>query len=68
MSPASSIHPNCRVRHKSNELYATASSRRTVDPLNWELLAVWVCVALSFAALVFAVYVIWAKCNGPSPV
>jgi hypothetical protein len=32
--------------------------------LNWEMLAIWSFVAVSFAALFFALYVIWAKCNG----
>lgn len=32
-----------------------------------EMLAIWVFVVLSFAALVFAGYVIWAKCSSPSP-
>jgi hypothetical protein len=28
------------------------------------MLAIWSFVAVSFAALFFALYVIWAKCNG----
>jgi len=32
--------------------------------LNWEMLAIWSFVAVSFAALFFAGYVIWAKCPG----
>ena len=31
---------------------------------NWDLIAVWSFVAVSFTALFFAVYVIWAKCRG----
>jgi hypothetical protein len=34
------------------------------NPLAWELIASWILVLLSFAALIFAVYVIWAKCEG----
>lgn len=32
--------------------------------LNWEMFAIWSVVGVSFAALIFAGYVIWAKCNG----
>ena len=32
--------------------------------LNWEMLAIWSFVAISFTALFFAAYVIWAKCHG----
>jgi hypothetical protein len=32
--------------------------------LNWKMLMVWSFVAVSFAALFFAAYVIWAKCRG----
>ena len=32
--------------------------------LNWEMFAIWSVVAVSFAALFFTGYVIWAKCNG----
>jgi len=67
MSPPSSIYPNCRLSRNSNALSASSSSRRPGDPVNWELLAVWVCVVLCFAALAFAVYVIWLKCASPSP-
>ncbi len=37
------------------------------DRLHWETLALWIFVVFSFAALIFAGYVIWAKCDGPSP-
>ena len=55
------------------------SERRPIEPgafvprsnkssrLNWEMLALWSFVAVSFAALFAAGYVIWAKCDGPSP-
>ena len=36
------------------------------NPLAWELIASWFLVLLSFAALLFAVYAIWAKCEGHS--
>jgi len=32
--------------------------------LNWEMLAIWSVMVVSFAALFFAGYIIWAKCNG----
>ncbi len=55
MRPASSIHPSYRFGHNSNALSATNSHCRSGDPLNWEMLAIWVFVVFSFAALVFAV-------------
>jgi len=41
--------------------------RNKSNSLNWEMLALWSFVALSFAALIFAGYVIWAKSNGKPP-
>jgi hypothetical protein len=67
MSTASSIHVSCRFRHDSNALSATNSHCRSGDRLNWEMLAIWIFVVFSFAALVFAGYVIWVKCASPSP-
>jgi len=32
--------------------------------LNWQMFAIWSFVVVCFAALFFAGYVIWAKCNG----
>jgi hypothetical protein len=52
------------------------SERRAIEPgafvprsnksshLNWEMLALWSFVAVSFAALFAAGYIIWTKCNG----
>jgi hypothetical protein len=31
---------------------------------NWQMFALWIFVVTSFAALFFAGYIIWAKCNG----
>lgn len=67
MTPASGIHAGCRLRHHSNALCATSSNSRTGGGLNWEMLAIWIFVMLSFAAFVFAGYVIWVKCASPSP-
>jgi hypothetical protein len=33
---------------------------------DWQTVALWIFVAASFAALVFAGYVLWAKCKGTS--
>lgn len=32
--------------------------------LNWEMIAFWSFVIFTFAAVIFAFYVIWTKCNG----
>ena len=52
------------------------SERRPIEPdafvprsnksshLNWEMLVIWSFVAVSFAALFAAGYMIWAKCHG----
>ena len=37
------------------------------DRSDWEMVALWCFVLVSFAAFFFAGYVIWAKCNGGSP-
>lgn len=37
------------------------------DRSDWEMVALWFFVLVSFAAFFFAGYVIWAKCNGGSP-
>ena len=68
MNTASSIHPSWRLRHNTNVLYAATAHSRSGDRLNWKMLAIWVFVVFCFAALVFATYVIWAKCASPSPV
>jgi len=33
---------------------------------DWQMVALWIFVAVSFAPLLFAGYVIWAKCKGTS--
>ena len=52
------------------------SERRPIEPRalgprsnksnhrNWEMFAIWSFVVVSLAALFFARYLIWAKCNG----
>jgi len=34
---------------------------------DWQMIALWAFVVFSFAALAFALLVIWAKCEGQSP-
>jgi len=62
---------NVRFRYHSwlisDAASATSSGFRSSDRLNWEMLAIWVFVVLSFATLAFAGYVIWAKCASPLP-
>ena len=62
---------NVRFRYNSglisDAVSATSSGSTSSDRLNWEMLAIWMFVVFSFAALVFAGYVIWAKCASPSP-
>jgi len=62
---------NVRFRYNSGHISdagsATNSGSTSSDLLNWEMFAIWVFVVFSFAALVFAGYVIWAKCASPSP-
>ena len=48
----------------SNAGSTTNSDSKGSDQMEWETFAIWVFVAFSFAALVFAGYIIWAKCNG----
>jgi hypothetical protein len=61
---------NVRFRYNSGLMSvagsATSSGSPSSDRLNWEMLAIWVFVVFSFAALAFAGHVIWAKCD-PSP-
>jgi hypothetical protein len=45
---------------------ATGSPTDRANPPAWELIASLILVLLSFAALIFTVYVIWTKCEGPS--
>ncbi len=63
----SGIRASGRLEHDSKPLAATSPNCRSGGGLNWEMLALWIFIVFSFAALVFAGYVIWAKCNGPSP-
>ena len=61
----SGIRASCRLEHDSKPLAATAPNCRSGGRVNWEILALWIFVMFSFAALAFAVYLIWAKCDGP---
>lgn len=66
MSPASGIHPSCRFNPHSNAPSATNPSCRSGGGLDWEMLALCIFLVFSFAALVFAICLIWAKCESPS--
>jgi hypothetical protein len=35
--------------------------------MEWQMIALWIFVAASFAALAFTGYLVWAKCHGVSP-
>ena len=56
---------NVRFRYNSrlisNTGSATGSGPRSSDRLNWEMLAICAFVVFSFAALVFAGYLLWVK-------
>lgn len=65
--PAPGIHTGCRFDHGSNEFPAINPNCRTGGRLDWEMLAIWVLVVFSFAALALVVYLIGAKCDGSSP-
>ena len=65
LSPASGIHASSRFEHDANALSTSTRNCRSGDCLNWDMLALWVFVVFSFAALVFAGYVIWVKCDNP---
>lgn len=47
------------------EQAADPATDRT-NRLDWQMVALWIFVAVSFAAFVFAGYLIWAKSRGPS--
>ena len=67
MSPASGIQASCRFEHDLKALSATPPNCKSGGRLNWEMLALWIFAVFSFAALIFAGYVIWAKCDGTPP-
>jgi hypothetical protein len=48
------------------EHYRTECDGRRASRLDWKGIAFWSFVVLSFAALIFALYVIWTKCDGNS--
>jgi len=67
MISASGIHACCRFNQYSNALSVANLSCRSSGRLDWEMLAIYVFVVLSFAAFAIAGYVIWAKCGCPPP-
>jgi hypothetical protein len=61
---------NVRFRYNSGLLLDADSASSSGSPsndLNWEMVAIWMFLVFSFAAFVFTGYVIWAKCDSPSP-
>jgi len=54
-------------RYPAEQEGATGPPADRANPLAWELILIWILVLLSWAALIFAVYAIRAKCGGPSP-
>jgi hypothetical protein len=44
----------------------TDSQTRGSSRLDWEMIAIWSFVLFNFAALFFAMHVIWTKCHGGS--
>ena len=59
--------------HRAAERQPTEQERATTPPtdvasrLNWEVIVFWGFVVFSFAALIYALYVICAKSEGKSP-
>ena len=62
-SPAGD-HP---VREAPEREQTTALPVRRDRRLDWQMLALWAFVVVSFAALGFALLTIWVKCGGQSP-
>jgi len=54
---------NHSERHPTKQERATSPPPHETSRLNWEMLVIWSFVVFSFAALFFAGYVIWAKCQ-----
>lgn len=65
MLAASGIHAGCRSNQYLNALSAANPSCRGGGRLDWEMVAIYVFVVLSFAAFVIAGYLIWTKCGCP---
>jgi hypothetical protein len=53
-------------RYPAEQDGATGPPTDRANPLAWELITIWILVLLSWAALIFAVYGIWSKCEGHS--
>lgn len=65
MSAASELHASCRFEPGSKGVSDPALNCERGDGLYWEMLGIWAFVVFSFAALVFAGYLIWVKCDSP---
>ncbi len=50
------------------EPYRTECGSSRASRLDWKGIAFWSFVLFSFAALIFALYVVWTKCCGSSSI
>jgi len=71
LSQKSGLEFRLQAARRVNRLKAELQTSSDSTPLlnrsihrNWERLAIWSFVAVSFAAFFLAGYVIWAKCHG----
>lgn len=63
---------HCRARDPCEP--QAAEQHQATDPAageargsDWQTVALWIFVAVSFAAFLFAGYLLWVKCRGVSP-
>jgi len=55
----------CRVTENSRELPGKSDPySNESNHLTWDLIVLWGLMISTFAVFAFALYVIWAKCNG----
>jgi hypothetical protein len=58
---------NHSERHPAEHERATGPLTNRASRLDWAMIQVWSFAIFSFAALIFALNVIWAKCCGDQP-
>jgi len=63
VNSASGIHSGCRFNHHSNPLSATNPGCRSGGGLDLGVLPLWIVIVFSFAASVFVICLIRAKCE-----
>ncbi|MFZ0962999.1 MAG: hypothetical protein WAO35_19195, partial [Terriglobia bacterium] len=54
-------------RHLGEQERAIGSPSNRANRLDWGTIGIWSFVVFNFVAVIVALYVIWAKCNGNSP-